>query len=217
MTKIADRISTLVLVGTTVLTLFVLFGPRGVLGRRIGQWREDRRGRAEVLKSWASLSQFAQRLGARTGAPILIEVSDYQCPFCRLTAPNVNTFLKAHPDVALGYVHFPLSIHKYARPAAIASLCADKAGFGDTMHNELMTSENWQSDSTDWVKLGRTIGIRDTASFRSCLTDSTVAARLDAGIKLIDSLHIGGTPTFLWQSGDRHTGSLSYEELNAAR
>lgn len=64
-------------------------------------------------------------LGA-SGAKIkLVEFSDFQCPFCLKLDGILQELLSRHPgDVAILYRQFPLSIHRFARQAAIASECA---------------------------------------------------------------------------------------------
>ncbi len=61
---------------------------------------------------------------------LLVEYSDFQCPFCQSFHPTVASFVKENgTDVAWVYRHFPLdSIHPQARPAALASECVAKLG-----------------------------------------------------------------------------------------
>lgn len=54
----------------------------------------------------------------------LIEYSDFECPFCARIHPRIQRVLDEYPnDVNWVYRHFPLSIHRNAGPAAIASEC----------------------------------------------------------------------------------------------
>ena len=63
--------------------------------------------------------------GNKKASVILIEFSDYHCPFCRKIQTTINKLIKKFGDrVAFGYRHFPLSFHKEADEAAISSECA---------------------------------------------------------------------------------------------
>ncbi len=59
-------------------------------------------------------------------APVtIVEFSDFQCPYCARAYNTVEEVLAKFPeDVKLVYVHFPLPNHPWAKPAAIASVCA---------------------------------------------------------------------------------------------
>ncbi len=69
-----------------------------------------------------------------TGAPekkiVLLEFSDFQCPFCAQAHESVKQFMDKHQDqVTLTYKYFPLtSIHPQAMPAAKAAWAASQQG-----------------------------------------------------------------------------------------
>ena len=59
----------------------------------------------------------------------IVEFSDFECPYCALVQPTLDTVLTgAGSDVRLVFKHFPLSMHAHARPAAIAADCAHAQG-----------------------------------------------------------------------------------------
>jgi len=63
--------------------------------------------------------------GNKKSSVILLEFSDYQCPFCGRVQPTINRLINDYKDrVTFGYRHFPLSFHKEADEAAIATECA---------------------------------------------------------------------------------------------
>ena len=59
-------------------------------------------------------------------APVtIVEFSDFQWPYCSRAFSTVETLLEKYPnDVKLVYLHYPLPNHPWAKPAAIASVCA---------------------------------------------------------------------------------------------
>src|SRR5207245_3656573 len=67
------------------------------------------------------------RVRGNPKAPVMIvEFSDYQCPYCHQAEPTVKDVLAKYGDkVSLSYRDFPLSsIHSQALVAAEASRCA---------------------------------------------------------------------------------------------
>ncbi|MDJ0844198.1 MAG: thioredoxin domain-containing protein [Crocosphaera sp.] len=67
--------------------------------------------------------------GPLTANNILIEFSDFQCPYCKQAYETIKEFIAAHDQVTLVYKHFPLSsIHPQAMAAAKASWAAGQQG-----------------------------------------------------------------------------------------
>lgn len=86
----------------------------------------------------------------KSDAPVMIvEFSDFQCPFCSRVHPTVKQVIKEYGDkVALVYKHFPLnSIHPRAQKAAEAAECAKDQGKFWEFHDQLIENQ------TDWASL----------------------------------------------------------------
>lgn len=84
-----------------------------------------------------------------SGKVILVEYSDFQCPFCSRVFPTVQKILSDYDGkVLLAYKHFPLtSIHPHAQKAAEASECArDQDKFWE-FHDKLFETQS------DWANL----------------------------------------------------------------
>jgi len=71
--------------------------------------------------------------GDRSAPVMLVEYSDFECPFCAQFHPTLEKALDDFDgQVAWTYRHFPLtSIHAEALPAALASECAAELGGED--------------------------------------------------------------------------------------
>jgi protein-disulfide isomerase len=71
--------------------------------------------------------------GNKDAQVLLIEYSDFQCPYCQRFHPTTLQVLEEYKDqVGFVYRHFPLDqLHPYARPAAEASECIKELGGED--------------------------------------------------------------------------------------
>jgi len=156
------------------------------------------------------LSTFAANWPVRgnPNAPVtLIEFSDFQCPYCARGFTTVEQLLEKYPDdVKFVYLHFPLSNHPWAKPAAIAAVCAAQQG-GDafwTLHDNYfrdqraITISNVLEKSRGYLA-GSEINV-DTWS--TCAGDVSSDAYKGAAIAVENSMEIGnkfgvtGTPGF---------------------
>jgi protein-disulfide isomerase len=90
--------------------------------------------------------------GAKNGKITIVEFSDFQCPYCGKYKTTVDQVLKAYPnDVTLVFKHFPLSFHPFAKPAAVASECANEQGKFWQMYDKLFTLNNNSTLATDTI------------------------------------------------------------------
>jgi len=64
-------------------------------------------------------------IGSPNAPVVLVEYSDFECPFCAVIYPNLKKIVEdSNGRVAWVYRNFPLdSIHQKARPAALAAEC----------------------------------------------------------------------------------------------
>lgn len=66
--------------------------------------------------------------GNKNASVVLVEYSDYECPFCYRFHPSMTQVMDEYGDkVAWVYRHFPLvSIHPSAMPSAVAAACVSE-------------------------------------------------------------------------------------------
>lgn len=81
-------------------------------------------------------------------APVTITVfSDFQCPYCSRLVAFVDEVLAKNPGkVRVVFKQFPLRMHNFALPAALASLAAREQGKFWEMHDRLFANFNQLSD-----------------------------------------------------------------------
>src|SRR5262245_58392785 len=131
-----------------------------------------------------------------TNAPILmIEFSDFQCPFCLRAHATVDQVLKTYGDkIRFVYRHYPLPNHPNARPAAEASACAAEQDKFWPYHDRLFAQPSKLSDA-DLKQSAADLGL-DMPKFTACVESHKFKAQVDADVKDGDAAGVNGTPAF---------------------
>ncbi len=162
--------------------------------------------------------------GAADAAITIHEFSDFQCPYCKRGFTTIEELLAKHADVRFVYLHYPLDFHEWAKPAAIASVCAANQTSDAfwTLHDayfhdqDAITSENILDKSQDFLQ---GTGI-DLAVWKACAGDDASAAyhgakgEVEASIALGSSYGVTGTPGF-FINGHYLSGAQSLETLES--
>lgn len=133
---------------------------------------------------------------------VVIEFSDFQCPFCRKhveeTQPALDEKFVDTDQIFWVFKHFPLSIHPQAPAAGLAAECAANQEQFWEMHALLFErSAEWSiSDPIPvFVTLAAELGL-DTDEFSACMNDATVAQRIQEDMNA-GGAFVRGTPTFI--------------------
>jgi len=183
----------------------------------IEQQAKDRKAQADAIKqvraNTKALIGDAPVMGASDRKIVMVEFSDFQCPFCATANKSVKQFMAKHKDkVTLVYKHFPLTqIHPEALPAARAAWAANKQGkfweYHDALFaNQAKLSETFYLETATGLKL-------DLNKFNADrkIADDFIVQDFQLGRKL----GIDGTPTFII-NGEVVTGAASLADLENA-
>ena len=183
--------------------------PPAVLVRE--SFREDGKVRKRTLANLsAATSARMDTVDASTA--MIIEFGDYECPFCRDSDAHLEAVMESHPDVTIGFRHYPLTaIHPKAEDAARAAICAEEQGRFQQIHSLLFGSTEWR-DIGDWKTLAENAGVADLAAYESCLMSEATGRRLEEDRRLGEALGLTSTPTFFYQFG-RHVGYATEEQF----
>ena len=155
--------------------------------------------------------------GNKKASVILLEYSDYQCPFCGRVQSTINKLLEKYKDrVAFGYRHFPLAFHKEADEAAIASECAREQGKFEEIHGILYLRQKAQ-DKEDLKNYAREIKIKSPVKFDECLDNEKYRGLVDQDMKDGANLGITGTPGFFVGLFNPKSGEIQGEVLSGAQ
>ena len=150
--------------------------------------------------------------GNPKGKVVIVEYSDFQCPYCQAFHSTLNKIMDEYGDQVLWvYRHFPLdSIHPMARLSAEASECANEQGKFWEMADALFANQNSLSESK-LSEIAGDIGL-NTSSFESCLKSSKYADTVDADYQKGVQSGVRGTPgNFI--NGQAASGAIPYDQL----
>ncbi len=156
---------------------------------------------------------------------VVIEFSDFECPFCRdhaiETQPVVDEALVDTGEILWVFKHLPLEAHPSARTAAVAAECAgDQDQFWE-MHDLLFESvDEWAGDDADvdtaLLELADELSL-ERSEFEQCFDSRTALERVLADMSDARGI-ISQAPSFVIVQGERGTlmeGSIPADEFIA--
>jgi protein-disulfide isomerase len=148
---------------------------------------------AEANKTEVSFDPIRLRGNAR--APVVIvEFSDFQCPFCRKIQPTLKSLLSKYDGkVSLAYRDFPLrGMHGQAELSAESSRCAGEQGRFWEYHDLLFAAPDKLSRG-GLLELARNLKL-DEKQFESCLSSGKYRSEVEKDLQ--DGIRAGvmGTP-----------------------
>lgn len=148
--------------------------------------------------------------GATSAKIVLVEFSDYQCPYCAEAHKNLKQILAKNPDkFTLVYKHFPLaSIHNQAIPAAKAAWAAQQQGKFWEYHDALFTNQNKLGEDL-YKEIATNLNL-DLPKFEQDRNNAEAAIRKD--LQLAESLRLSGTPFFVLNS-ENFSGAVQLADL----
>ena len=125
--------------------------PEAIMESMVAYKEEQERSKAAArrqaffdLKENNALVKDSPTLGSTSQDILLLEFSDFQCPFCAQTYKTVKQFANKHDqNLTLVYKHFPIDrIHPEAVPAAQASWAANEQGKFWEYHDALFDNQS---------------------------------------------------------------------------
>lgn len=155
-------------------------------------------GTTTVRDNWQQYASVGQRLGPDSAAVVIVWFGDYQCPYCRTAAADLEKLRAKYPtELATVYRHFPLSsIHATAVAAATASECAAAQGRFALFHRMLYANADSLSE-TAWTEFALDAGVESLERFQSCLSSDDAQTAIAEDLAAGKALGIRGTPAFL--------------------
>jgi protein-disulfide isomerase len=157
------------------------------------------------------------RLGAAHGAAnptvSIVEVSDFQCPFCGRVNETLRQLLARYPnDVRIYFRHNPLPFHADAPLAAQAAEAAGAQGKFWEMHDQLFANQK-NLKRPDLERHAKTIGL-DLQHFNAALDQGTFKQSVADSATLATQWGARGTP-FFFVNGRKLSGAQPLEKFTA--
>ncbi len=148
-------------------------------------------------------------LGPPDAAVTIIELADFECPFCASVAPTMRKLLEVYPDqVRLVFKHNPLPIHPKALAAHKAAVAAGAQGKFWEMHDRLFGAQD-KLDREDFKRHARELGL-DLPAFERAMDAPETAELIRADQVLAGRMGPMGVPAF-FIDGRFIAGAQPYE------
>lgn len=151
-----------------------------------------------------TLADLSRIQGSATAPVWVIEVSDFQCPYCKqwhdqTYAAFRDQYVKTG-KVRLAYVNFPLDSHVYAWPAAESAMCAGAQGKFWQMHDGLFATQNhWEKLSSPAMvfdSLAKSVGL-DIKRWHDCVSSGIMKPLIAADHDRASRAGAAATPSFM--------------------
>lgn len=161
--------------------------------------------------------------GDKDAKVVLVEYSDYECPFCQRFHPTMQQVMKEYGNkVAWVFRHYPLPFHPNAQKAAEAAECvaAQKGSEGFWAYSDAVFVKNGELGgqlNPEAIKASaETTGI-DMAKYQECLDSGDMANAVNSDMTAGSNAGISGTPgTYIVVDGEPKElipGALPYEQV----
>jgi len=155
---------------------------------------------------------------------VLVEYTDYQCPFCQRfhndTFAQIKTNYIDTGKVRFVSKDFPLSFHDNAMRSAVAGRCAAEQGkYWELRHTMIVNASQLQPDKI--MNYAQNASL-DTAKFKACIDSDKYKAAIDKDIAEGTAAGVTGTPSFVLGrvqngklEGVRMVGAMPYATFDA--
>ncbi|MBX9928965.1 MAG: DsbA family protein [Gemmatimonadaceae bacterium] len=147
--------------------------------------------------SFATAYAIGRKMGSPDAGLRLVVFSDLECPFCRSFHRLVAPMLRGDSAViSASFVHMPLSMHRFAYPAARAAECAARqASFSEFLDVAFDKQDSLGLKS--FISFTEDAGIPDTAAFARCASEDAPVGTIEGGLALAKRLDVFATPTVM--------------------
>jgi protein-disulfide isomerase/uncharacterized membrane protein len=148
------------------------------------------------------------------GVVNIVELSDFECPFCRLNHPALEKAMReAKQPIHFVRVSMPLKSHEHARDATRAYLCSVQQDKGDAMADALFRLD--PPSAAQALRVAEEELKLDLDRYRACLLDPKTEERIEADTALVRRTEFKGLPT-TWVNDQKLLGAKPEAEISEA-
>jgi predicted DsbA family dithiol-disulfide isomerase len=156
----------------------------------------------------------APGFGAPDAAVVLVEFSDFQCPYCAEAARTVKQVKERYATgVRFVFRNFPLPSHPDAFRAAQAAVAAHEQGKFWGLHDQMF--DNQQALGAAALSGHAKSAGLDVAAFEKASQSDVARARVQTDLALGERVNVNGTPT-LFLNKRRVENPLDFDALSSA-
>jgi protein-disulfide isomerase len=150
-------------------------------------------------------------------APVtLIEIEDFQCPWCeahfQTVEPRINEVYVATGKLRVGYMHYTFLGDESVWAAEASECAADQNKFWE-YHDTLFQNQNGENRGTfnkDNLKsFARALGL-DEETFNQCFDGGKYTAYVAGQTQALHTLGVASTPTFVFE-GQPMVGAQDFD------
>lgn len=161
--------------------------------------------------------------GGETAQVTIVEISDFQCPYCRefanTTYKQIDSAYIRTGRARILYINLPLTSHREAFAAAEAAMCAGVQDKFWPMHDRLFATQREWSGQTDapqrFERFAQDLDL-NMADWRDCTANDRLAGLIVGDAMQAAEARINGTPTFILNSRNGQkalTGAIPFAEF----
>ena len=165
----------------------------------------------EPPRTEVSLDGVAYTSGDKGAKVVLVEFSDYECPYSKRAQPTVRKILEEYKGkVRYAFFDYPLAFHKKAMKAHEAARCAGEQGKYPEYSAKVF--ENQQNLGVEGLKQYAKDLELDTDAFDSCLDTGKTAESVKKSVQKGSGVGVSGTPAF-FVNGIMISGAQPFESF----
>jgi protein-disulfide isomerase len=164
-------------------------------------------------------TEFRPNLGTAGASVVLVEFTDFECPYCKDEAKKLrDNLLKEYPkDVRFYFMDFPLEqVHPWAKAAAMAGQCIFKQDpdvfweYHDWVfeHQTEMSPDNLVPKILEFVRGKKA----DSLQLSRCIETKATQAEVEKTLAQGRALEVGSTPT-IFVNGRKLDGAIDWPDL----
>lgn len=180
-------------------------------------------GTAVSIDSLQARASRARVKGSEQAPVTIVEVSDFQCPFCRQFTEEayrqIDSAYIRTGKAKMVFISYPIPQHAEAWAATEAAYCAGAQGQFWPMHDRLFaTQREWSGKGDPTARFARfATELRlDAAAYRTCVEQDQVASMIVNDVMQASSAGITGTPTFIFNGQTAVSGAAPFAEFQKA-
>lgn len=146
--------------------------------------------------------------GNPNGDVIIVEYSDFACPYCKQTTATIDRLLKEDKNIKVVFRELPI-LSEASNTAALMALAAAKQGKYYAFHKTMFATGR-PTPST--IEAAATESGLDLPAARAFMASSEAEAEIQANIAVARRLQFTGTPAFVI-GNQSQVGAVGYEGL----